>query len=228
MSWEYLLPKTTMNNLINQLYQYQMNQSGLFSCGFYWENLFFLSNQSKLENSTIPDIEIQTSDNGEPIYLIDVIHQYPQFINQVTLSDIDPLNPLSPPKISSWNWTSRDIEVLVDAIVTMREIIQFEPLNSTLGRELLPGSTPLGQDTREFLRQYVRTTGIPPSHYVGTTRMGSDNDPMAVTDSQLRIKGIQKLRTCDAGSIPLVTNGNIHATVLMLAQRCVDFILSGS
>jgi len=73
----------------------------------------------------------------------------------------------------------------------------------------------------------VAATGVAYGHYVGTTAMGNASNPLAVVDQQLRVRGANNLRVCDSGSIPVITNGNIHATVLMLAQRCAGYILNG-
>lgn len=60
-------------------------------------------------------------------------------------------------------------------------------------------------------------------HPVGTTWM-SDTHPDAVLDSQLRVKGIKRLRVIDAGSIPKQVSGNPNAAVIMVAEKGADFI----
>jgi choline dehydrogenase len=52
--------------------------------------------------------------------------------------------------------------------------------------------------------------------------MGLDGD--AVTDPQLRVHGLQGLRVVDASVMPSVTNGNIYAPVLMIAEKAADLI----
>ena len=62
-------------------------------------------------------------------------------------------------------------------------------------------------------------------HPVGTTRMGADNDPLAVVDSQLRVRGIAGLRVVDAGVMPSITSGNTNAPTLMLAEKAAAWIV---
>ena len=54
--------------------------------------------------------------------------------------------------------------------------------------------------------------------------MGPDSDPDAVVDSALRVRGITNLRVSDASIMPLVTSGNLMATVYMIAEKTADFI----
>ncbi len=56
--------------------------------------------------------------------------------------------------------------------------------------------------------------------------MGPDSDPMAVVDPlTMKVHGLDNVRVVDASAMPYVTNGNIHAPVLMLAEKAADLIL---
>ena len=61
-------------------------------------------------------------------------------------------------------------------------------------------------------------------HVCGTAKMGPDDDPMAVVDPQLRVRGLGGLRIADASVMPRITSNNIHAPVLMIGEKCVDFL----
>ena len=50
------------------------------------------------------------------------------------------------------------------------------------------------------------------------------NDPMAVVDDQLRVRGIEGLRVIDASIMPTVTSGNTNAPTMMIAERGAEFI----
>ena len=59
-------------------------------------------------------------------------------------------------------------------------------------------------------------------HPVGTCRMGSD--PMAVTDSRLRVHGLDGLRVADASVMPTMPGCNTHAPSMMIGARAAGFI----
>lgn len=66
-------------------------------------------------------------------------------------------------------------------------------------------------------------------HPVGTTKMGHADDPLAVVDSRLRVRGpggwVLGLRVVDAGVMPLITSGNPNAATLMLAEKAAQWIV---
>jgi choline dehydrogenase len=74
----------------------------------------------------------------------------------------------------------------------------------------------------EGLRQYVRGTVSSYYHPAGTCRMGTDED--AVTDPELRVRGVDGLRVADASVLPVIPNAHPNATVLALAERAADLI----
>ena len=63
-------------------------------------------------------------------------------------------------------------------------------------------------------------------HPVGTTKMGRDDDPMAVLDSRLRVRGVAGLRVVDAGAMPTITSGNTNSPTLMMAEKAAEWILA--
>jgi predicted dehydrogenase (TIGR03970 family) len=75
-----------------------------------------------------------------------------------------------------------------------------------------------------WIRQTVGTA----RHVSGTCKMGPDTDPMAVVDQHGRVKGIQGLWIADASVMPRIPrSGGAHATVIMIAERVVDWIAAG-
>ena len=69
-------------------------------------------------------------------------------------------------------------------------------------------------------KKFVRTN----YHPSGTSKMGSDNDKMAVLDSKLRVRGVDNLRVCDLSSMPNINSGNTSAPAIMLGLRCGDLL----
>ena len=54
--------------------------------------------------------------------------------------------------------------------------------------------------------------------------MGRESDPLAVLDSQLRVRGVAGLRVVDAGAMPTITSGNTNAPTLMLAEKAAHWM----
>ncbi|MDH6229693.1 choline dehydrogenase [Mesorhizobium soli] len=61
-------------------------------------------------------------------------------------------------------------------------------------------------------------------HPVSTCRMGRD-EATAVTDTELKVFGIDGLRVVDASAFPNITSGNTNAPTIMLAHRAASLIL---
>ena len=77
----------------------------------------------------------------------------------------------------------------------------------------------------DALDQWLRETVGSARHVSGTCRMGPDSDPLAVVDQFCRVKGVQGLWVVDASVMPRIPrSGGAHATVIMIAERCVDWI----
>ena len=56
--------------------------------------------------------------------------------------------------------------------------------------------------------------------------MGPTGDPLAVLDTRLRVRGIERLRVCDLSVMPNINAGNTNAPAMMLGSRCAELILS--
>ena len=77
--------------------------------------------------------------------------------------------------------------------------------------------------TDEDLLQFGREFGATIFHPSGTCKMG--NDPLAVVDERLRVRGVAGLRVVDCSVMPTLTSGNTHAPVVMIAEKASDLIL---
>ena len=67
------------------------------------------------------------------------------------------------------------------------------------------------------LTEFMHQAGMNLHHPVGTCRMGED--PMAVVDSRLRVRGVAGLRVIDASVMPAVTTGNTNAPAIMIGEK---------
>ena len=82
-------------------------------------------------------------------------------------------------------------------------------------------------ETDEQILDWVRRDGETALHPSCTARMGTDE--MSVLDPlSMRVHGVEGLRVVDASSMPYVTNGNIYAPVMMLAEKAADLILGNT
>jgi len=91
------------------------------------------------------------------------------------------------------------------------------------GTELAPG--PEAQSDEEIL-EFVAREGESAYHPSCTCKMGYDD--MAVVDADLRVHGVENLRVVDASVMPSITNGNIYAPVMMIAEKAADAILGNT
>ena len=64
-------------------------------------------------------------------------------------------------------------------------------------------------------------------HPVGTAKMGQADDPAAVVDSHLRVRGVRALRVADARVMPTLTSGNTNSPTLMIAEKAARWIDAG-
>jgi 5-(hydroxymethyl)furfural/furfural oxidase len=78
------------------------------------------------------------------------------------------------------------------------------------------------------LEAFVRKAAVGVWHASCSCRMGSDDDPMAVTDPSGRVRGVEGLRVVDASVFPVVPCANTNFPVLMTAEKMADAILSNA
>jgi 5-(hydroxymethyl)furfural/furfural oxidase len=74
------------------------------------------------------------------------------------------------------------------------------------------------------LDAYLNRSVVGVWHPVGTCRMGAASDPMAVTDSSGRVRGVEGLRVCDASLMPTIPCANTNIPTIMVAERVADLI----
>jgi choline dehydrogenase len=116
----------------------------------------------------------------------------------------------------------QDRRVLVAGIRTLRDIYAQPPFRDLFDVEMLPG--PAAKSDADLLA-FARSEGGTVFHCVGTCRMGAADDPMAVVDAKLRVRGIEGLRVVDASVMPSVTSANTNAASLMIGERGARMIL---
>jgi choline oxidase len=114
-----------------------------------------------------------------------------------------------------------DERVMLAGIRLARKIAEQEPLRSWIARELAPGPEATSDaDLIDYFHQCHNTV----YHPAATARMGAVDDPMAVLDPQLRVKGVDRLRVVDASAMPKLPAVNPNITVMAMAEKCADLV----
>ena len=120
--------------------------------------------------------------------------------------------------------TDQDRREWIEAVHIARRILGQDAMAPFNGGETSPG-TAVETDTE--ILTWVAKDGETALHPSCTARMGTDD--MSVLDpTSMRVHGMDGLRVVDASSMPYVTNGNIYAPVMMLAEKSADLILGNT
>ena len=132
-------------------------------------------------------------------------------------------NPLDHPKIV-FNYLSHpDDRVEMRACVRLtREIFGQHAFDRFRGREIQPGAA---VQTDEQIDQFIRDRVETAYHPSCTCKMGAEGDSMAVVDPEARVRGLEALRVVDSSIMPSITNGNLNAPTIMIAEKAADHIL---
>ena len=113
-----------------------------------------------------------------------------------------------------------DLEVLAEGSEMVREIMARRGL-----RRCGQGGDPPGRraSRARTLRDAILNRATSVYHGVGTCRMGVDE--LAVVTPDLKVRGIEGLRVCDASIMPSITGGNTNAPAIMIGERGADLVL---
>ena len=137
---------------------------------------------------------------------------------------INSVDPEAPPVIApNYLATEEDRKIAAESLRLTRQIVQSPALQPYSPEEYKPGAQ---YQTEEELVKAAGDIGTTIFHPVGTCKMGHANDPMAVLDSQLRVRGIHHLRVVDASAMPTITSGNTAAPTMMIAERVAELLTS--
>jgi choline dehydrogenase len=131
-------------------------------------------------------------------------------------------DPTDPPRIQ-FNYMSHPedwIEMRACVRLT-REIFAQYAFDPYRGREIKPGAECVSDEAIDaFVRDDVDTAYHPSC----SCKMGSPADPFAVVDPETQVIGVDALRVVDSSIMPSITNGNLNAPTIMLAEKAADMI----
>jgi choline dehydrogenase len=117
--------------------------------------------------------------------------------------------------------TEQDRREWTQAVRVARTILNQPALAPFNAGELAPGP---GVESEEEILRWVARDAETALHPCGTCRLGTDGD-CVVDPRTLQVHGVDGLRVVDASLFPYVTNGNIYAPTMMVAERAGDLIL---
>jgi choline dehydrogenase len=159
-----------------------------------------------------------TAPAGGHGYQVHIGPMYSDARGSVRITSADPT--AAPAIRMNYLSTEQDRREWVEAIAVAREILAqpaFEPFS---GGEISPGPE---VSTPEQILEWVRRDGETAYHPSCTCRMGTDD--MSVVDPlTMGVHGTQGLRVVDASVMPYITNANLYAPTMMIAEKAADLI----
>ena len=225
----------TLNTLANSLFgrlkigaEYLLNRSGPMSMSPSQLGAFTRSDPARpyanLEYHVQPlSLEAFGEDLHDfPAITVSVCNLNPTSRGKVQISSA---NFQDPPKIMpNYLSTAEDRQVAADSLRQARRIMAQPAMQSYAPEEFKPGVQHQSDEDLARLAGDIANTIF---HPVGTVKMGRMDDPSAVLDPHLRVKGVQGLRVVDASVMPTITSGNTNAPTLMIAEKAAAWIGAG-
>ena len=140
---------------------------------------------------------------------------HPDSRGELVLGSADPLKP---PRIVYRFFTApNDLPTLREGFKRARELAFHKALEPYRGEEIGPG---LNVKTDAEIDDWLKKSVITAHHPASTCAIGPDG----VLDAELRVRGIERLRVCDASAMPDLVSAHINACVLMMAEKGADLI----
>ncbi|KAG5894009.1 hypothetical protein JTB14_031009 [Gonioctena quinquepunctata] len=172
-----------------------------------------------LENPEHPDTP--------KVLTVSPVTLHPESVGYIGLRSKDPLAP--PVMVANYLTEPEDVRTLVAGIRVIQRLANTTVLSSKYGMELDKEeygdcAKKHGYDTDNFWECAVKYYTGPENHQTCSCKMGPASDPKAVVDNKLSVHGIDGIRITDASAMPIIVSGNTHATIVMMAERAVDFI----
>ncbi len=144
----------------------------------------------------------------------------PESRGRVGLRSPDPMD--NPAIFANYLATEEDRRAIREGVKMMRHVAAQSALDPYRGAEFSPGEV---VQTDAEIDAWIRKTSETIYHPVGTCKMGAADDPMAVVDGELKVRGLAGLRVIDASVMPTLVGGNTNAPTIMIAEKASDMIL---
>ena len=223
--------KITLNDIVNNPLrrvlagaQYAAFRNGPLTIAAGTSGAFFKTDP----RLATPDIQIHflpfsTDKMGEKLhsfsgFTASVCQLRPESRGSLRIKSADPT--VQPEIRINYLATETDRTANVEGLKILRKILHAPALKPYVVEEVDPGAKVA---TDAELLGYCRQRGSTIYHPTSTCRMG--NDPLAVVDQQLRVRGIAGLRVVDGSVMPDLVSGNTNAPIIMIAEKASDMIL---
>ncbi|MDR7255592.1 choline dehydrogenase [Nocardioides sp. BE266] len=155
-------------------------------------------------------------------YQVHIGPMYADTRGWVRIASTDPKQ--KPKMLFNYLSTANDKREWIEAVRVARDILNQPAMAPFNGGEISPGPA---VETDEEILEWVRKDSETALHPSCTAKMGTDE--MSVVDpTSMKVHGTEGLRVVDASVFPYVTNGNIYAPVMMVAEKAADLILGNS
>jgi len=162
-----------------------------------------------------------SSPEGGDGYQVHVGPMYSDVRGSVKIKSSDPKQ--HPAVQFNYLSTDNDRQEWIEAVRTTRHIMAQPAFDQYNGGEISPGPNVA---TDEEILDWIRKDAETALHPSCTAKMGPKSDPMAVVDpNTMEVHGTEGLYVVDASVMPVVSNGNIYAPTMMIAERAADIIL---
>ncbi len=132
-------------------------------------------------------------------------------------------DPAAAPLLDPNYWAEpEDRRLAIAGLRMARELLRQPALRRYVHAERLPGDR---VESEADLFSYACAHAKTDHHPVGTCRIGSPSNPLAVVGPDLRVHGLEGLRVADASVMPRVPSSNTNAPTIMVAEKAADHIL---
>ncbi len=203
--------------------RYALTRRGLLAMGAAYAGGFFRTNAAAATPDVQCHIMLFSGDTiAPPLHPFSgiscpLIVLRPESRGTVRITSADPR--AAPAIVPRYLSAAKDRDAMVAGLRALRGIMAAPALAPFIEAEHDPGPSCASDDFLEFARRKGSTVYHPTS----TCRMG--DDPTAVVDARLRVRGVSNLRIVDASIMPALVSGNTNAAVIMIAEKGADMIL---
>ena len=224
----------TLNTLANSLWgkamiglEYALHRTGPMSMAPSQLGAFTRSDPGRVWPNIQYHVQPLSLDAfGEPLHSFPAITASVCNLNPTSRGTVQIKSPRfedAPAIAPNYLATHEDRQVAADSLRVTRRIMAQPAMAPFAPEEFKPGVQYQSDEELAKLAGDIASTIF---HPVGTTRMGREDDPMAVVNSRLQVRGVAGLRVVDAGVMPTITSGNTNSPTLMIAEKAAQWILA--